>query len=95
MHSDKVFFKSYSDCPGWVAQLAGASSHIPKGCGFNAQSGCAQEAIDVPPPFLSSISTPSGEEHTHTCTHMGTCVHTHACTHSDIVTRTAGLLVLE
>ena len=24
--------------PGQVAQLAGASSHTPKGCGFNSQS---------------------------------------------------------
>ena len=24
---------------GWVAQLVGVSSHTPKGCGFNSQSG--------------------------------------------------------
>ena len=25
--------------PGWVAQFVGASSHTPKGCGFDSQSG--------------------------------------------------------
>ena len=25
--------------PGWVAALAGALSHTPKGCGFDSQSG--------------------------------------------------------
>ena len=29
----------YSNCPGQVAQFVGASSHTPKGCGFNSQPG--------------------------------------------------------
>ena len=32
------FLKENYD-PGWVAQLVGALSHTPKGCGFDPQSG--------------------------------------------------------
>ena len=31
--------KDTSDGLGWVAQLLGASSHTPKGCGLDSQSG--------------------------------------------------------
>ena len=33
-------------CTGWVAQLVGASSHTPKGCGFNSWSGYLGCALD-------------------------------------------------
>ena len=43
-------------CPGWVAQLVGASSPTPKGCVFNPQSGTSgRQPIDaclsLPPPL--------------------------------------------
>ena len=32
-------------CPGWVAQLVGAWSRMPKGCGFDPWTGHVREAI--------------------------------------------------
>ena len=33
-------------CAGQLAQLVGALSHTPKGCVFDPQLGCVQEATD-------------------------------------------------
>lgn len=40
------FFKKYMRTPGQVPQLVGISSHAPKGCGFNPQSGDLWEATE-------------------------------------------------
>ena len=58
--------------PGWVAALAGALSHTPKGCGFGPWLGHVQEALtlmflsisfSLSRPFsLKSISISSGED---------------------------------
>ena len=47
--------------PGQVAQCVGASSHTPKGCRFDSQSGHLQEATDecffLTSMFLSTSSS--------------------------------------